>query len=55
VPAAGKIVSELVDEEDAEQCTGESPTCNKKVRMLGQPAPGPQIASPGAFPRRSSA
>jgi hypothetical protein len=42
--AAGKVVAELVDEQDAQQRERESETGGKVVGMAGDPGPGPKIA-----------
>jgi len=41
VEAAGEVVAELVDEEDAEEGSGEGPAGGEHLRMVREPGPGP--------------
>ena len=43
VEAAGEVVSELVDEEDAEEGGGESPAGEEHFGMVREPGPGPEV------------
>ena len=44
VMEAGEVVTELMDEEDAEQRKGEGPAGLEHFGVIGEPAPGPEVA-----------
>ena len=42
--AAGEVVAELVDEQNAQQGEGKGPAGDEEIGMIGEPSPGPEVA-----------
>ena len=44
VPAAGEVMAELVNQQNAEQGEGKGPADGEEIGVVGEPGPGPEVA-----------